>query len=67
MSEGDWSLRAGVFLENVMDVLQQAEEMDGLEGHEYVRAMFYISNQCSERARNCINRLIEENEEVRDE
>lgn len=60
MSEGDWSLRAGVFLENVMDTLQQAEEMDGLEGAEYVRAMFYLSNVCSERAVNYINRKLKE-------
>ena len=58
----DWSIRAGVFLENVMDTLQQAEEMDGLEGMEYVRALNFIGDVCKGRAMNCLKRLNEEGE-----
>ena len=60
MSKGEWSLKAGVFLELMMDTLQQADEMGGLEDSEYVRAMFYLSNQCSERAMKCLKRMVEE-------
>ena len=63
MQDTKWSIRAGVFLENVMDTIQQAEEMDGLEGMEYVRALNYIGDVCKARAMNCLKRLNEEDKE----
>ena len=62
MQDTEWSIRAGVFLENVMDTIQQAEEMDGLEGMEYVRALNFIGDVCKGRAMNCLKRLHEEGE-----
>lgn len=53
----DWSLRAGVILENVMDTIQQADELEGLEDSEYVRVMFYLSEQCSKRGLTCFNNM----------
>ena len=63
MQDTKWSIRAGVFLENVMDTLQQAEEMDGLEGMEYIKAMHYIGAVCNSRALNYTERLIKETTE----
>ena len=60
MQDTKWSIRAGVFLENVMDTLQQAEEMDGLEGMEYIKAMHYIADVCKVRAVNYTQRLLHE-------
>jgi len=60
MSEGNWSVRGGLFLENVMDAIQYADELGGLEGVEYVRAMNYLSDVCRQRANRCLNRMLQE-------
>ena len=56
----EWSIRAGVLLENVMDTLQQFEEIEGLSDSEYIKAMFYLSNRCSENAMKCLGKMIKE-------
>ena len=60
MSEGNWSVRGGLFLENVMDAIQYADELGGLEGVEYVRAMNYLSDECRRRANRCLHRMMQE-------
>lgn len=60
MSDGDWSVRGGLFLENVMDALQYADELGGLDSVEYVRVMNYLSDECRRRANRCVSRMLQE-------
>jgi hypothetical protein len=53
--QGDNSIRMGVFLENVMDTINQADELGGLEGMDYINAMLYISKVVNDRAEKALN------------
>lgn len=57
----DWSIRAGVFLENVMDTMQQADELGGIETREeYARAMVYVAFEALRRADKALALVNEE-------
>jgi hypothetical protein len=55
------SYSASVTLENVIEELQSAEELDGCENlNDYLNLMLAISAECNSRLENAINTFREE-------
>jgi len=43
----------GMIYHDVLEAMQQADEMEGVEGQDYIMLMQAISDQALERARTC--------------
>jgi hypothetical protein len=55
------SYSASVTLENVLEEMQSAEELDGCENlNDYLNLMLAISAECNTRIENAINTFREE-------
>ena len=55
------SYSASVTLENVIEEMQSAEELDGCENlNDYLNLMLAISAECNSRLENAINTFREE-------
>jgi hypothetical protein len=55
------SYSASVTLENVLEEMQSAEELDGCENlNDYLNLMLAISAECNSRLENAINTFREE-------
>jgi hypothetical protein len=55
------SYSASVTLENVLEEMQSAEELDGCENlNDYLNLMLAISAECNSRIENAINTFREE-------
>jgi hypothetical protein len=52
--------RTEVFVNRVLHLVQEADEIGGLEGVEYAKAMLAISKECHRRATVCLHNLLEE-------
>jgi hypothetical protein len=44
----------------VLDAMQEAEEIDGVEGIKYLRLMLEIQNQVQIRFNNCVLNMLED-------
>lgn len=44
----------------VLDAMQEAEEIDGVEGIKYLRLMLEIQDQVQKRFNNCVLRMLED-------
>jgi hypothetical protein len=49
--------RAEQIFNNVVEAMQEADEIEGVEGWEYVWLMRKIRGQASKRIENCINNM----------
>ena len=54
----NFTFRAVRIIEDTLNAVQQAEELDGLELEEYVRVMQHISEELQARASEAINQLL---------
>lgn len=44
----------------VLDAMQEAEEIDGVEGVKYLRLMLEIQDEVQKRFNNCVLRMLED-------
>ncbi len=44
----------------VLDAMQEAEEIDGVEGIKYLRLMLEIQDEVQKRFNNCVLRMLED-------
>lgn len=44
----------------VLDAMQKAEEIDGVEGIKYLRLMLEIQDEVQKRFNNCVLRMLED-------
>ena len=54
--------RAEQIFNNVVEAMQEADEIEGVEGWEYVWLMRKIRGQASKRIKNCIDNMEKTNE-----
>ena len=52
--------RAGEIYKNVLNAMQDAEEIDGVEGIKYLRLMLEIQDEVQKRFNNCVLRMLED-------
>jgi hypothetical protein len=57
-----FTLRASRIIEDTLNSVAQADEIEGLELEEYARMMMVLSDEMRMRARTAIDRLIKEGE-----
>jgi hypothetical protein len=55
----DFSFRAVQIIEDTLNAVQQADEIEGLDLEEYVRVMHYLAKDLNERASCAIDNLLE--------
>jgi hypothetical protein len=56
-----WKMSRGYEIyKKVLDAMQEAEEIDGVEGIKYLRLMLEIQDQVQKRFNNCVLRMLED-------
>jgi hypothetical protein len=55
----DFSFRAVQIIEDTLNAVQQADEIEGLDLGEYARVLYHIADILKDRADNAIDNLLE--------
>jgi hypothetical protein len=49
--------RSGYIFQNVLDAMQEAEEIEGVEGQDYLNLMEAIRHEATKRFNNCADNM----------
>lgn len=55
----EFTPRAKQIIEDTLNAVQQADELEGLGLEEYARVLYYIADTLKDRADNAIDNLLE--------